>query len=84
MERTEIRQEIETALGKVVTHVRGEAALPCRIMNDPAADRVTALRKRLKLQPADVRRALRPRRAGRAGVGTKAAVFRTGPPACWC
>ena len=32
MERTGIGQEIESALGEVVAHVRGEAALPCRIM----------------------------------------------------
>jgi putative transcriptional regulator len=48
-ERTAIGQEIETALGEVAAHVRGEAALPCRIVDDPAAERVVALRKRLKL-----------------------------------
>ena len=30
-DRTGIGQEIEAALGEVVAHVRGEAALPCRI-----------------------------------------------------
>ena len=49
MERTGIGQEIETALGEVVAHVRGEAVLPCRIVDDPAAGRIAALRKRLKL-----------------------------------
>ncbi len=48
-ERTAIGQEIETALGEVAAHVRGEVALPCRIVDDPAAERVVALRKRLKL-----------------------------------
>ena len=48
-DRTGIGQEIEAALGEVVAHVRGEAALPCRIADDPAAGRVVALRKRLKL-----------------------------------
>ena len=48
-ERTKIGQEIETALVEVLGHVRGEAALPCRIVDDPGADRIAALRKRLKL-----------------------------------
>ena len=48
-DRTGIGQEIEAALGEVVAHVRGEAVLPCPIVEAPAADRVVALRKRLKL-----------------------------------
>ena len=48
-ERTGIGQEIETALGEVLGHVRGEAALPCRILDEPNAKRVVARRKRLKL-----------------------------------
>ena len=48
-ERTGIGQEIETALGEVLDHVRGESALPCRILDDPNAKRIVALRKRLKL-----------------------------------
>lgn len=48
-ERTGVGHEIETALGEVLTHVRGEVALPCRIVDDPTADRIVALRKRLKL-----------------------------------
>lgn len=48
-QRTGIGQEIETALGEVLGHVRGEAALPCRIVDDPGAERIVALRKRLKL-----------------------------------
>ncbi len=47
--RTEAGLEIETALGEVLAHVRGETALPCRIVDDPAAERIVALRKRMKL-----------------------------------
>ena len=36
-------------LGEVLAHVRGEVALPCRIVDDPAAEHILALRKRLKL-----------------------------------
>ena len=48
-ERTRLGQEIETALGEVVAHVRGEVALPCRIVDAPVGGWVVALRKRLKL-----------------------------------
>ena len=48
-ERTGIGREIETALGEVLGHVRGESAGPCRIVDDPDAERIVALRKRLKL-----------------------------------
>ena len=48
-ERTRAGHEIEAALGEVLAHVRGEADLSCRIVDDPAADRILALRKRLKL-----------------------------------
>ena len=48
-ERTEAGLEIETALGEVLAHVRGETALPCRIVDEPAAERIVALRKRMKL-----------------------------------
>ena len=34
---------------EVLAHVRGEAELPCRIVDDPAAGRILALRKRLRL-----------------------------------
>ena len=37
-ERTELGWEIEAALGEVLDHVRGETALPCRIIDDSAAD----------------------------------------------
>ena len=48
-ERTELGQEIETALGEVLAHVRGKTELPCRIVDDPAAGRIVALRKRFRL-----------------------------------
>ena len=48
-ERTKVGQEIEAALGEVLAHVRGEADLPCRIVDDPAAKHILAIRKRMKL-----------------------------------
>ena len=48
-DRTALGYEIEEALGEVVAHVKGETPLSCRIVDDPAAERITALRKRLKL-----------------------------------
>ena len=48
-ERSQVGREIETALDEVLAHVRGEAELPCRIVDDPAAGRILALRKRLRL-----------------------------------
>ena len=47
--RTQLGQEVEAALGEVLAHVRGEVDLPCRIVDDPAAERILALRKRMKL-----------------------------------
>jgi len=47
--RTSIGNEVEEALGEVLSHVRGEVDLPCRIVDDPTAERIRALRKRLKL-----------------------------------
>ena len=48
-ERTQLGREIETALGEVLAHVRGETDLSCRIVDDPAASRIVALRKRFRL-----------------------------------
>ncbi len=48
-ERKPLANEVEEALGEVLAHVRGEIDLPCRIVDDPAAERIRALRKRLKL-----------------------------------
>lgn len=48
-QRTETGREVEAALGEVLSHVRGETQLPCRIVDDPAAERIVALRKRMQL-----------------------------------
>ena len=48
-ERTPLGQEIEAALEEVLAHVRGETALPCRIVDDPTAARIRALRDDMKL-----------------------------------
>ncbi len=48
-QRTQVGHELETALGEVLAHARGETSLPCRIVDDPAAERIVALRKRMKL-----------------------------------
>ena len=48
-ERTDLGREVEEALGEVLAHVRGEVELPCRIVDDPTAERIIALRKRMKL-----------------------------------
>ena len=47
--RSDLGREVETALGEVLAHVRGTAPLPCRIVDDPAAEHILALRKRMKL-----------------------------------
>ncbi len=47
--QTEVGREVEAALGEVPAHVRGTTPLPCRIVDDPAAEHIVALRKRLKL-----------------------------------
>ena len=43
--RSKIGQEIESALGEVLAHLRGEAALACCVVDDPSAARTVALRK---------------------------------------
>ena len=48
-DRTATGREIEGALGEVLAHVRGEIELPCRIVDDPTAERIVALRRRMKL-----------------------------------
>jgi len=47
--RTKVGREVEEALGEVLAHVRGEVDLPRRIVDDPSAERILALRKRMKL-----------------------------------
>ncbi len=46
---TKVGREVEEAVGEVLAHVRGEVELPCRIVDDPSAKRILALRKRMKL-----------------------------------
>ena len=48
-ERTRVGHDLETALSEVLAHVRGEIDLPCRIVEDPTAERILSLRKRMKL-----------------------------------
>ena len=38
-DRTPLGEEIEAALEEVLAHARGEAALPCRVTDDPIAER---------------------------------------------
>ncbi len=47
--RTPEGLEVEEALGEVLAHVRGEIDIPCRIVDDPTAERIRALRKRMRL-----------------------------------
>lgn len=47
--RTDLGLEVEAALGEVLAHVRGAEPLPCRIVDDPAAEHIVAVRKRMKL-----------------------------------
>lgn len=47
--RTPLGKEVEAALGEVLAHVHGEIDLPCRLVDDPSAERIRALRKRMKL-----------------------------------
>ena len=49
IQRTDLGRELEEALGEVLAHVRGTTPLPCRIVDDPAAEHIVALRKRMKL-----------------------------------
>ncbi len=37
MKRTQVGQDVEAALSEVLAHVRGQADLPCRIVDDRAA-----------------------------------------------
>ena len=47
--RTAVGRETEEALSEVLAHVGGEVDLPCRIVDDPSAERIRALRSRMKL-----------------------------------
>ena len=48
-QRTQVGLGVEEALEEVLAHVRGETPLPCRIVDDPAAEHIVAVRKRMKL-----------------------------------
>ena len=48
-DRTTLGRELETALGEVLEHARGDSTLHCRIVESPAAAHIVAVRKRLKL-----------------------------------
>ena len=63
-QRTQVGLEVEEALEEVLAHVRGETPLPCRIVDDPAAEHIVALRKRMKLS--------RRKFADRFGLDTRA------------
>ena len=49
-ERTQLGQEIETALRAALAHVRGQTDLSCRILDDLVAGRILALRERCRLR----------------------------------
>jgi putative transcriptional regulator len=63
-QRTQVGLEVEEALEEVLAHVRGETPLPCRIVDDPAAEHIVALRKRMRLS--------RQKFADRFGLDTRA------------
>ena len=70
--RTPLGKQVEAALGEVLAHTRGEIDLACRLVDDPSAARIRALRKRLKLSRRKFaeRFGLDARAgSGRAGVG---------------
>ena len=50
-ERTQLGQEIETALGEVLAHVRGEINLPTRIVGSPTAEQIQDLSDQMKQKP---------------------------------
>jgi putative transcriptional regulator len=47
--RTPLSLEVEQALSEVLAHAQGKSELPQRLVDDPSADRIKSLRKRLKL-----------------------------------
>ncbi len=47
--RMSLGHEVEEALTEVLAHIRGEIDLPCRIVDDPSAERIRALRAHLKM-----------------------------------
>jgi putative transcriptional regulator len=47
--RSDLGREVEEALNEVLAHVRGEAALATRVVDDPSKARIVAVRKKLGL-----------------------------------
>jgi putative transcriptional regulator len=47
--RSVLGREVEEALNEVLAHVRGEAALATRVVDDPSKARIMAVRKKLGL-----------------------------------
>ncbi len=45
-QRPETGRQVEAALGEVLAHVRGETRLPCRVVDDPVAERLIARNRR--------------------------------------
>ncbi len=45
-QRTETGRQVEAALGEVLAYVRAETRLPCRIVDDPAAERIIPRNRR--------------------------------------
>ena len=78
--RTQVGQEVEVALGEVLAHVRGEVDLPCRIVDNPAAERILAPTEAYEIESPEVRRPIRTRRTCRAGMGTGAPYSRSRCP----
>jgi putative transcriptional regulator len=48
-DRSRLGLEVETALNEVLGHVRGEIALPTRLIDAPASADIVAVRKKLGL-----------------------------------
>ncbi len=57
-ERTPLGREIETALGEVLAHVRGEIDLPCRIVDNPNPKRIRTLRDGIEDESQEIRQAV--------------------------
>ena len=84
-QRTQVGRETEAALDEVLAHVRGETPLPCRFVDDPAAEHIVALRKRMKLSRQKFAGPVRTGCPCRAGLGTgPTSTGPGGPSAAGC
>ena len=68
-QRTQVGHELETALGEVLAHVRGETSLSCRIVDDPAAEHILALAQAHEAQSPKIRGPIWTGCPCRAGLG---------------